>query len=68
MAMVPVSIAGWGVREGAMVYGLGLANVPREAALIVSIVVGLSLAAIGLAGGVVWLMQNNRIGPRQPVV
>jgi uncharacterized protein (TIRG00374 family) len=68
MAMVPVSIAGWGVREGAMVYGLGLANVPREAALIVSIVVGLSLAAVGLAGGVVWLMQNNRIGPRQPVV
>jgi uncharacterized protein (TIRG00374 family) len=60
MAMVPVSIAGWGVRESAMVYGLGLASVSREAALIVSIVVGLSLAAVGLAGGLIWLTQKAR--------
>jgi len=67
MAMVPVSIAGWGVRESVMVYGLGLANVPREAALIVSILVGLSLAAVGLLGGLTWLIQNNRDKPRQPL-
>jgi uncharacterized protein (TIRG00374 family) len=67
MAMVPVSIAGWGVRESIMIYGLGLANVPREAALIVSILIGLSLAAVGLLGGLTWLLQNNRDKPRQPV-
>jgi uncharacterized membrane protein YbhN (UPF0104 family) len=67
MAMVPVSIAGWGVRESIMIYGLGLANVPREAALIVSILIGLSLAAVGLLGGLTWLLQNNSDKPRQSV-
>jgi uncharacterized membrane protein YbhN (UPF0104 family) len=60
MAMVPVSIAGWGVREGIMIYGLGLAKAPPEAALIASILVGLSLATVGLLGGLIWLMQPNR--------
>jgi len=68
MAMIPVSIAGWGVRESTMIYGLGLANTPPEAALIVSILVGLSLAAVGLLGGIAWLIQTNRDGPRQPAV
>jgi uncharacterized protein (TIRG00374 family) len=69
MAMVPVSIAGWGVRESTMIYGLGLAHVPPEAALIVSILVGLSLVAVGLLGGLTWLIQTNRDGPRrQPAV
>jgi len=64
MAMVPVSIAGWGVREGVMIYGLGLANVPPEGALIVSIMVGLSLVVVGLLGGLVWLVRPNRQQPR----
>jgi hypothetical protein len=68
MAMVPVSIAGWGVRESIMIYGLGLANASAEAALVVSIMVGLSLAAVGLMGGFTWLIQTNRDGPRQPAV
>jgi glycosyltransferase 2 family protein len=60
MAMVPISIAGWGVRESVMIYGLGLAKVPREAALVVSIVVGLSLVAVGLLGGWAWLTEPGR--------
>jgi uncharacterized protein (TIRG00374 family) len=67
IAMVPVSIAGWGVRESIMLYGLGLANVPKEAALIVSILLGLSLAAVGMLGGLTWLIENNRAKPRQLV-
>jgi uncharacterized membrane protein YbhN (UPF0104 family) len=67
IAMLPVSIAGWGVRESIMVYGLGLASIPREAALIVSIMIGLSLAAVGLLGGLTWLIQNDRDRSRQPV-
>jgi glycosyltransferase 2 family protein len=68
MAMVPASIAGWGVRESIMIYGFGLAGVPPEAALIASILVGLSLAAVGLLGGLTWLVQTNRDGPRRPVI
>jgi hypothetical protein len=64
MATVPISIAGWGVRESIMIYGLGLANVPPAAALIASILVGLSLTAVGLLGGLTWLIQVNRDGQR----
>lgn len=67
MATVPISIAGWGVRESIMIYGLGLAHVPPEAALIASILVGLSLAAVGLLGGLTWLIGVNRAARRHPV-
>lgn len=66
MAMMPISIAGWGVRESTMIYGLGLAKVAPEAALIVSILVGLSLAAVGLLGGLTWLLQIHRDRQRPP--
>jgi uncharacterized protein (TIRG00374 family) len=61
IATVPVSIAGWGVRESLMIYGLGLANVPKEAALVVSILLGLSLAAVGALGGIAWLIESHRV-------
>jgi hypothetical protein len=60
MAMMPISVAGWGVRESTMIYGLGLAKVAPEAALVVSILVGLSLAAVGVLGGLIWLLQIHR--------
>jgi uncharacterized protein (TIRG00374 family) len=52
---VPVSIAGWGVREGVMVVGLGYAGIASEEALALSILYGLSLLAVSLPGGIVWL-------------
>jgi glycosyltransferase 2 family protein len=61
LATIPVSIAGWGVRESLMIYGLGLASVPKEAALVVSIVLGLSLAAVGALGGIAWLIESYRV-------
>jgi len=67
MATVPISIAGWGVRESIMIYGFGLADVRPEAALIVSIMVGLSLAAVGLLGGVTWFIWVNRDRPKRSV-
>jgi uncharacterized membrane protein YbhN (UPF0104 family) len=67
MAMIPISIAGWGVRESTMIYGLGLAKVSPEAALVVSILVGLSLAAVGVLGGLMWVIQINRDRPRELV-
>jgi len=68
MSTMPVSIAGWGVRESVMIYGLALAGIPKEAALIVSVLIGLSLAAVGLIGGVTWLLQNSLDKPhRAPV-
>ena len=53
--LVPVSLAGWGVREAALVVALGSFGVPAEAALAISVLVGLCLILVGLPGGLIWL-------------
>ncbi|GAB9105631.1 lysylphosphatidylglycerol synthase transmembrane domain-containing protein [Bradyrhizobium diazoefficiens] len=60
LTAVPISISGWGVREGAMVACLGLAGVPSEEALSVSLLLGAVSVFIGLAGGVIWLASPER--------
>lgn len=59
LAMVPVSVAGWGVREGSMAIGLGLLGVQREPALVLSVLFGVEIAMVGLAGGLVWLFDRS---------
>jgi hypothetical protein len=41
--LLPVSLAGWGVREAALVVALGSFGLAAEAALAISILVGLCL-------------------------
>jgi hypothetical protein len=53
--LVPVSLAGWGVREAALVVALGSFGVPAEAALAISVLVGLCSIVVGLPGGLIWL-------------
>lgn len=57
---LPISIAGWGVREGAMVAAFGLVGVPAEGALVLSLLFGLVAMAVSLPGGLVWLMSGER--------
>ena len=59
MMVVPISIAGWGVREGAMVVGFGYLGVASEAALALSILYGLSMLLVALPGGVVWAFKRS---------
>jgi uncharacterized protein (TIRG00374 family) len=63
LSTVPVSIGGWGLREGLMVFALGLAGVPADAALSVSILFGLAQIAAGLPGGILWLSAGNNPVP-----
>ncbi|MDB5599472.1 MAG: rane protein [Xanthobacteraceae bacterium] len=58
---LPISIAGWGVREGAVVFGLGLFGVSATDAVLVSVLFGLVTLVVGLIGGAVWLIQRDRI-------
>jgi glycosyltransferase 2 family protein len=51
---VPISIAGWGVREGFFVAAFGLTGVAAPHALAVSILFGLINLLISLPGGAVW--------------
>lgn len=67
LAMAPVSIAGWGVREGVMVAGLGLLGVEPGGALALSVLMGLAILAASLPGGVAWLLDAVRSrGPALP--
>ncbi len=59
LGVLPISLNGWGVREGAMVMGLSALAVPREAALVVSILFGFSTAIVTLPGAFVWFMQKR---------
>ncbi len=61
---LPISIAGWGVRESAMIVGLGLVGVPADAALAVSLLLGGVVAASGLAGAALWVLERRLPGAR----
>ncbi len=56
---LPISVAGWGVREISLVALLGLLGVDREAALALSVELGLISTLLSLPGGVVWLMLRG---------
>ena len=56
---IPISIGGWGVRETAMVAFFGLAGVPNESALVLSVLMGLVGIIAMLPGGLVWLLGRE---------
>ena len=60
--MLPLSFAGWGVREGAMVALLGAVGVAPGEALALSVAFGLLILLGSLPGGVVWLATDSRSG------
>ncbi len=59
LGTLPISLAGWGVREGAAVTALGFAGVTSSEALALSILYGLSLLAVSLFGAIFWLFQRR---------
>jgi glycosyltransferase 2 family protein len=61
VTVVPISIAGWGVREGAMVVAFGFINVPASAAFAVSVLFGLTLAAASLPGSLIWWLSGYSV-------
>jgi len=65
MMVVPISIAGWGVREGVMVVGFGYLGVAPESALALSILYGLSMLAVALPGGIIWMFKRSHNIPHK---
>jgi uncharacterized membrane protein YbhN (UPF0104 family) len=61
--LVPVSLAGWGVRELGFVVVLAGFGVPAEAALATSVLFGLCMIVIGLPGGLLWLTGRDITRP-----
>ncbi|MGE5504262.1 MAG: lysylphosphatidylglycerol synthase transmembrane domain-containing protein [Actinomycetota bacterium] len=58
---LPISIAGWGVRETAMVTAFGFVGVESHSALVLSVLFGLVSMAMALPGGAVWLLSGERM-------
>jgi hypothetical protein len=65
-AALPVSLGGWGVREGAMVAGFALIGLDADAALLVSLLIGLSIATLSLPGGLFWLLLRSETAAPEP--
>jgi uncharacterized membrane protein YbhN (UPF0104 family) len=55
VSALPISVAGWGVREFSVVTLLGLLGIEREAALLLSVEFGLIGMMMSLPGGAIWL-------------
>ncbi|MGH2849763.1 MAG: lysylphosphatidylglycerol synthase transmembrane domain-containing protein [Solirubrobacteraceae bacterium] len=60
VTIIPVSIAGWGVREGAMVAAFAFAGLARSDGLIVSLLFGAGYLVLGVIGGLIWILTSNR--------
>lgn len=65
---IPISIAGWGVREGVMLVALGQVGIDSERAVALSVLFGLVTAAAALPGGVVWLLKHHERPRLYPAV
>jgi len=60
ITMLPISIAGWGLREATMMVAFGYAGLPQADGLTVSLLYGAMIFAIGAAGGVVWILSSEK--------
>lgn len=61
IASLPISIAGWGVRESGLAAGFALIGLPADVAVITSILLGLGNLASCLPGGVIWLLYRRMV-------
>lgn len=58
-SLLPISVNGWGIREGAMVVGLSVLAVPKATAFGVSILFGISGALVTLPGAFLWYIGRH---------
>ena len=60
VAMLPISLGGWGVRETAAVTVLGLAGIGNAGALALSVLIGLTAIAVSVPGALFWVVLKRR--------
>jgi uncharacterized protein (TIRG00374 family) len=63
ISTIPVSIAGWGVRESSMIAAFAFAGLAESDGLTLSILFGAATFVVGLAGGLVWILSGPRLRP-----
>jgi uncharacterized protein (TIRG00374 family) len=65
LTILPISLAGWGVREGAMVGFFMLVGADKTKVLAFSLLCGLTMLASSLPGLVIYLTQAGEKGSKQ---
>ena len=63
ISTIPVSIAGWGVRESSMIAAFAFAGLSESDGLTLSVLFGAAYFVAGLAGGIVWILSVTRVRP-----
>lgn len=58
LTILPISLAGWGVRELGMISALGYAGISSADALLISITFGVLIVLVSLPGGWLWLTKK----------
>src|SRR4029079_8442911 len=62
ISTVPISIAGWGVRESALVLAFSYAGLAEVDGLLVSVLLGAVMLAVGVVGGLTWMASPDNMG------
>lgn len=63
ITMLPISIAGWGVREATMMVAFGYAGLAQADGTVVSLLFGASSFIVGAIGGLVWILSSEKAAP-----
>lgn len=61
VTMLPISIAGWGVREATMMVAFGYAGLVQADGTMVSLLYGASSFVVGAIGGLVWVFSAEKV-------
>ena len=56
---LPISFGGWGIREGAFIYGFGLLGFSMESAFLLSVQAGFVTLIAPIIVGLPYLLQNE---------
>ena len=68
ITMMPISIAGWGVREATMMVAFGYAGLAQTDGTVVSILFGAVYFIVGAIGGLVWIFSAEKASGHIEVV
>jgi glycosyltransferase 2 family protein len=66
IALAPISLGGWGLREGAAVAILRFYGIVGEQALLLSLLLGLAMLASSMPGLALWLGRSRPVISRNP--
>ena len=64
LTSLPISFAGWGLREGAIIIALGVYGVPQETALALSLIYGVLHLISAVPGLILWVLEKRRLKPK----